>query len=579
TAIVILQSGHFAMPGGALQADGTVMVVPELGGPDPVGDLTVRLTGPAAALAQLSDSDPLSVASRKGIVAADLSGEADLSLSARIPLDANADISGVHPEFRLMLQGLASESPIAGRAIAAADLVLQGHPEDYTIEGVAEIDGISAALEMRAVAGEEDSAVELALDRAARERLGLGLDGIVDGLVMATLQEPQGDGSRRVSLDLAAASLDLPFVGWEKGHGVPALAEFVFREEGALIAVSDFSLIGDGFHARGGFTLERESGRLRVLDLAEVSLRPGDSFAVSLTQNGDGYDLAVTGSSLDARIFIDELQTASPAGDGAAPPISLSIGVDRVTTLNGVVLRNVRGSASVAGGRLRQVTLAGRTEAGERFDWSIAEQGGRRRTLLRAADGGAILSGLGLYTRISGGELTLDIVGSAGSSQGRGLFTINRFQIVDEAALADALAPAVARVSNRREAVHQVQPTELDARNMQFSILQVPFERQGDLVTIQEAFLRGAMLGGTGSGVINLADRHIDVSGSLIPIFGINNIAGAIPLIGPILGGGRNEGLVGITYKLLGPVDSPTLHMNPLSAIAPGIFRRIFEYR
>jgi hypothetical protein len=69
------------------------------------------------------------------------------------------------------------------------------------------------------------------------------------------------------------------------------------------------------------------------------------------------------------------------------------------------------------------------------------------------------------------------------------------------------------------------------------------------------------------------------VNGTFIPAFGINNIAGAIPLIGEILGGGRDEGLVGITYRLSGPLDNPQLVMNPISAIAPGIFRKIFEYR
>ena len=59
----------------------------------------------------------------------------------------------------------------------------------------------------------------------------------------------------------------------------------------------------------------------------------------------------------------------------------------------------------------------------------------------------------------------------------------------------------------------------------------------------------------------------------------MNNIPAAIPLLGPILGGGRDEGLFGINYKLFGPLDGPQLMMNPLSAIAPGFFRKIFEYR
>ena len=43
--------------------------------------------------------------------------------------------------------------------------------------------------------------------------------------------------------------------------------------------------------------------------------------------------------------------------------------------------------------------------------------------------------------------------------------------------------------------------------------------------------------------------------------------------------GGRNEGLLGITYKIVGPLAQPTMTFNPMSAIAPGIFRKIFEYQ
>jgi hypothetical protein len=37
------------------------------------------------------------------------------------------------------------------------------------------------------------------------------------------------------------------------------------------------------------------------------------------------------------------------------------------------------------------------------------------------------------------------------------------------------------------------------------------------------------------------------LGGTYIPAFGLNNFAGAIPPIGGILGGGRDEGLVGFT--------------------------------
>jgi hypothetical protein len=42
--------------------------------------------------------------------------------------------------------------------------------------------------------------------------------------------------------------------------------------------------------------------------------------------------------------------------------------------------------------------------------------------------------------------------------------------------------------------------------------------------------------------------------------------------------GGDKEGLVGVTYEVVGKPGQPVLHVNPLSALAPGLFRKIFEF-
>ena len=48
-----------------------------------------------------------------------------------------------------------------------------------------------------------------------------------------------------------------------------------------------------------------------------------------------------------------------------------------------------------------------------------------------------------------------------------------------------------------------------------------------------------------------------------------------IPLVGVLLSGGQNDGVFGLSYRVHGSMSSPTLTVNPLSAIAPGILRRI----
>ena len=61
------------------------------------------------------------------------------------------------------------------------------------------------------------------------------------------------------------------------------------------------------------------------------------------------------------------------------------------------------------------------------------------------------------------------------------------------------------------------------------------------------------------------------MSGTFVPIYGLNNIFGQIPLFGLLLGGGSNEGVFGLTYEVVGTPDKPTLRVNPISAIFPGV--------
>jgi hypothetical protein len=61
-------------------------------------------------------------------------------------------------------------------------------------------------------------------------------------------------------------------------------------------------------------------------------------------------------------------------------------------------------------------------------------------------------------------------------------------------------------------------------------------------------------------------------------MYGVNNIFGQIPLFGIFLGGGNNEGLIGVTYEVVGTPATPVMRVNPISAMAPGLFRKIFEF-
>jgi hypothetical protein len=86
------------------------------------------------------------------------------------------------------------------------------------------------------------------------------------------------------------------------------------------------------------------------------------------------------------------------------------------------------------------------------------------------------------------------------------------------------------------------------------------------------------MIGATIEGSIDYPGNQVCMSGTFVPAYGLNNIPAQIPLFGLLLGGDSNEGVIGVTYEVVGTPDKPSMRVNPISAMMPGLFRKIFEF-
>jgi hypothetical protein len=107
--------------------------------------------------------------------------------------------------------------------------------------------------------------------------------------------------------------------------------------------------------------------------------------------------------------------------------------------------------------------------------------------------------------------------------------------------------------------------------------LRAEFTRQNGQLTIREGVLKGPTIGGTIEGSIDYPGNQVRMSGTFVPIYGLNNMFGQIPIVG-LFFGGSNEGLFGVTYEVVGTPDKPTLRVNPISAIFPGVARKIWDF-
>ena len=95
------------------------------------------------------------------------------------------------------------------------------------------------------------------------------------------------------------------------------------------------------------------------------------------------------------------------------------------------------------------------------------------------------------------------------------------------------------------------------------------------IINLYDGTTGGGSVGLTFGGVINQTKDTVDITGTFVPISQINKILSSIPLVGRLLTGGKNGGLIAATYTMKGTSSDTRVTVNPLSVLAPGFLRSI----
>ncbi len=109
--------------------------------------------------------------------------------------------------------------------------------------------------------------------------------------------------------------------------------------------------------------------------------------------------------------------------------------------------------------------------------------------------------------------------------------------------------------------------------------MRAEFTRSPGKLMVRDGVVWGPVMGATLEGQFDYGRDDVRLRGTFIPAYALNNFLARVPLVGLIIGGGQNEGIFGMTYEVTGPQGNATLRVAPMSMLAPGIFRKIFEFR
>ena len=423
-------------------------------------------------------------------------------------------------------------------------------------------------------------AVRGTLDDAGRAALGLPATSFLSGPVDV---EGQLQGRRaaireaNLTLDLTRANLATGFLDWKKSAGAAATARVVARlDESSNLRSADLTLEGPTLSGNGTATFA--SGSLESLVMPSIHAGALNDFGLTLrNQQGGGQNIAITGRSLDGSGFGRKDSNAnaqkSPSGN---EPFHLTVKVDKLMLREGVALAPFALDAGGVGKTPQSLSISGNFAKNENLLASISQAEGKRRLTVSAADAGLLIKGLLGLSSVKGGQLDVqanmpglpsDPRKPSGIPDYAGELTIKDCTLANQPFTTRALtAGSPGGLFNL-----------VSGNGIALDSVRIPFRITGDIVDIHDARASGPSIGITADGYIDRAGNQIALQGAVAPMYGINGLLNAIPIIGDVLTSKKGEGIVGITYSLRGNLDQPSLSTNPLSVLTPGILRRIFE--
>ena len=575
---IALARGTVFLPDGkAVAARKGVMTIRDATRPPVIAKLDIDIEGEAAALAELASRNPINVMSRIKMTAREFSGQVDGHVTTDVPLQKGVDRDTLRWLVALDYKNLALQKLFDGQKVTEATGTIIIEPEQARIVAKAKLNGVPADLDLteplRENGAERNRHIAFALDDKSRDRLAPGLGAMISG-PMKLMLDQRGKDPQRFSADLKAATLNLPWIGWSKGSGVAAEASFVRSQNDEKTTLSGFKLSGKSFSFNGDFVLA--GGSLLSARLSSVRLNRDDAFAVNIGRSGKNFAIEIDGDRLDARPLIKRY---GPKGQGSkdnkgTPSVSLDARIRRVTGFHGETLADVRLSYGGNGANTKGLELSAASASGGAVTARNGTQAGRRVIVLKASDAGAALRFLDIYQNMRGGAIDVSLAQAPDGSL-RGRVDARDFWIENEPRLGSIVStPAPGSDRSLNQAVRK----EIDTSRVQFGHGAAEIEKGEGYLRIVDGVLRGPTIGTTFQGTLYDARGRMDMTGTFMPAYGLNRLFGELPLIGAILGNGRDRGLIGVTYRLAGNAKSPQLFVNPLSVIAPGIFRSIFEY-
>jgi len=557
--------------------------------PSPRGRITFEANGPIETALEFLNAKPLGLVSASGLRFTDLTGDFTGKLELELPVTRAPQPGDLNLKATASLRSLRLAHTIGGYALQGGTVDLQASEAALRADGDLLINGVAAKVFWSRPIGagvDPPPPIRIAatLDANDREQLGIFVNHMIAGDVPVTVDLAAGpdDGSGQlahVEANLGGAELVLDTLAWRKPEGDAATVAFdVVAREKTGARLENFRLTGDKVAIGGDIELGADS-RFAAFHFPNFSINLISQLEVSGTVRPDKVlEVKAQGRFFDGRDYfrslfsIGQITAKKLALPKTTSGLDLTADIETILGASQTSLHAVHIHAERRQGLLTALKAGGTLDGGQKVSVSLDHKEGQPRFLLAdTGDSGRAFGLIGLYQGLEGGYAQLKVnLDGEGAAEKTGTLWAKHFVLLGDPVVNQVLNEAAPPGGGKRKKGNERESFDFDRLNVHFSI------GDGQLV-VHDMFIHGPVLGATLRGRIDYGRQTVQLGGTYIPLYGLNSMFGALPLFGPLLVGRSGEGLLGITFAIDGPLAKPDVLVNPVSVVAPGIFRQIFE--
>ncbi|MBT7138478.1 MAG: hypothetical protein HN889_11470 [Rhodospirillaceae bacterium] len=552
---------------------------------DQYADMDLFIKGPLKNALKLIESEPLGFSSAIGINPEHAEGNADAHVKLGFLLENTLTTDGIDISVAAKMHDVTIDNIILGQGIKDGQLDLKVSKLGLDMNGDVKLANIPANLQWRRNFGDDvpfraQYQISSHIDNI-RNLSDLGIDlsplhgEFIEGGVGVDIglsTQDDGTGKVQVRLDLNQVSLNVPALGWTKQIGSAGIAQVDLDIDGTrLTDIPRFSLAAGDLRINGSASYDENGTGISKVDINQFSLKRTNLAGVVIPGNDGGWTVSFHGPSFDLAPMFDDLFKGSPdEEDRFNLKLSLSAKVDKVWIGDKRYLKQITGTFNRANNRWRGISVDGALANGEHFLVNLTPSGrGKRDIIITADNAGDMLRTLDVYDTMIGGNLevkaTFDDTVRGHPLAGKVLIT--DYRLVE--------APALARLVGILTLTGIADALQGDG--LSFSEFKAPFVMKDGVIDLTDVKATGLSLGYTAKGRIYSHAEVFDIEGTVVPAYALNSVLGNIPLLGTLFTGTEEGGgIFAATYRMTGPMENPEVNVNPLSALAPGIFRNLF---